>query len=358
MAGRRARSPSLWAGLALALALTASCSGTPAPPPTPTPLSIEVDGVAHQVAPGTTLGSLLNELHLRPAAGRLLSVTGEVLTRRAFPGSVELNGVEAARGTRLAAGDMVSVVDGKDQTEGTRKQAQAVNGFHPLDPQRTLRTYPVREVRLVGRVSDSVLSIDYRPIGKPKVPREVALTFDDGPWPNQTRKVLSILKHHRVRATFFMIGENVAKWPAIAQDVRRAGMTIGNHTWDHPQDPGLDSLTDHRIQTELTETTQSLRNVDVKPFLFRPPGGVYDDRVVQEARREGLRVVLWSIDTQDWRSGRTAKEITHAVLSRVQPGSIVLMHDGGGNRKATIKALPAIIKGIRKKGLKLVAIPR
>ena len=356
MAGRRARSTLLRAGLALAL--TASCSGTPSPPPTPPPLSIEVDGVAHQVAPGTTLGSLMNELHLRPAAGRLLSVNGEVLTRHKFPGSVELNGVDASRGTQLAAGDVVSVVDGKDQTEGTRKETHSVKGFHPLDPQRSLSTYPVKEVRVVGRASGSVLSVDYRPVGKPKVPREVALTFDDGPWPNQTRKVLSILRHHHVRATFFMIGENVAKWPSIAQDVRKAGMTIGNHTWDHPEDPGLDSLTDHRIQTELTETTQSLRSVDVKPFLFRPPGGVYDDRVVQEARREGLRVVLWSIDTQDWRSGRTAKEITHSVLSHVQPGSIVLMHDGGGNRKATIKALPEIIKGIRKKGLKMVAIPR
>jgi peptidoglycan/xylan/chitin deacetylase (PgdA/CDA1 family)/sulfur carrier protein ThiS len=356
MAGRRARSALLWAGLGLAL--TASCSGTPPPHPSPPPLSITINGAPHQVPPGTTLGRLLSDLHLRPAEGRLLSVTGEVLTRHAFPGTVELNGVDAPHGSPLAAGDAVSVVDGKDQTEPTRKETLAMKGFHPLDPQRTLATYPVKQVRVVGRVSESVLSVDYRPTGKPKVPREVALTFDDGPWPNQTRKVLSILKHHHVRATFFMIGENVAKWPAIAQDVQRAGMTIGNHTWDHPQDPGLDSLTEHRIQTELTETTQSLRGVAVKPFLFRPPGGVYDDRVVQEARREGLRVILWSIDTQDWRSGRTAKEITHTVLSQVQPGSIVLMHDGGGNRKATINALPAIIKGIRKKGLKLVTIPR
>ena len=152
MAGRRARSTLLCAGLALVLA--ASCSGTPAPPLTPPPLSLEVDGVAHQVAPGTTLGSLLNELHLRPGAGRLLSVTGEVLERHKFPGSVELNGVEAPRDTPLAAGDMVSVVDGKDQTEGTRKETRAVKGFHPLDPQRTLSTYPVKEVQVVGRVSD------------------------------------------------------------------------------------------------------------------------------------------------------------------------------------------------------------
>jgi len=94
----------------------------------------------------------------------------------------------------------------------------------------------------------------------------------------------------------------------------------------------------------------------VRPALFRPPGGSYGPPTLDIARSLGLRVVLWSVDPADWTPGITTKQIVARVLSAVQPGAIVLLHDGGGDRTATLKALPAIIKGIRKRHLDLVAL--
>ncbi|HEV8563344.1 MAG TPA: polysaccharide deacetylase family protein [Actinomycetota bacterium] len=217
----------------------------------------------------------------------------------------------------------------------------------------------MRRIDVVGRTSDEIKSRVYRPIGKAKVPGKVALSFDDGPWPKHTRDVLKVLRHHHVRATFFMIGQNVERWPGIARDVVEAGMVVGNHSWDHVQDPLFAKIRPHRLRTELTDTNGALVELGVKhPYLFRPPGGSFDNQVVQEARRQGLRVANWNVDPRDWRSSRTAMQIAHWVLAHVRPGSIVDLHDGGGNQKATVRALPKIIKGIRKMGLKLVAIPR
>jgi len=94
----------------------------------------------------------------------------------------------------------------------------------------------------------------------------------------------------------------------------------------------------------------------VRPTLFRPPGGSYGAVTLDVARSLGLRVVLWSVDPADWTPGISSKAIVHRVLSNVGPGSIVLLHDGGGDRSATLAALPAIIKGIRARHLDLVTI--
>jgi len=92
------------------------------------------------------------------------------------------------------------------------------------------------------------------------------------------------------------------------------------------------------------------------PVAFRPPGGSYSDFVVRTAEAAGMRVVLWSVDPLDWQKGTTAREIVERVLDSVQPGSIVVLHDGGGDRSATIEALPKIIRGIRKKGLEFAVL--
>ena len=366
MAGRYVRSVFFRVGLVLAVPIagcTSAPAATPTPPPTPAPppvaIAITIDGLTHQVIPSTTLGRLQRDFHLKPEAGRLLSLSGATLEPKEDPGRLLLNGFEAERRTTLAAGDAIVVVSGQDRTEGTKKVEKILKGKRPADPQFSLRTWPMKEIDTVGRVSGDLGSVLYRPIGRVKVPGKVALTFDDGPWPTYTRKVVKVLRHHHVRATFFMIGENVERWPGIARAVVKAGMAVGNHSWDHVQKPVFAKIRPHRLETEVSKTNEALERLGVKrPYLFRPPGGSFDDRVVQEARRHGLRVVNWNVDPQDWRSSRSAKEIAHAVLSHVRPGSIVDMHDGGGDQSATVKALPMIIRGIRKMGLKLVAIPR
>ncbi len=339
--------------------ILAACSGAVTAIPSPAPdLTIIVNGQAHPVFPGTTFALLQSDLGLHASDGRLLSVSGETLDRHDSPGQITLNGGPAKKGQMLEAGDSIVVTPGLDRTEGTKRVVVKLAGQHPAVPQRTLATYPMNEISTVGRVSGEVARIEYRPIGKAKIPGEVALSFDDGPWPGQTEKVLKILKRFHVKATFFMVGSLVEDYPGIARRVVDAGMTVGNHTWSHPEYPGLDELKPHRLESELTKTSAVLRRVGVRPFLMRPPGGLYDKGAVQEARRLGLRTVTWSVDPSDWMASRTKKQLVKLVLSRVRPGSIVLMHDGGGDQSATIAALPQIIRGIRKMGLKLVAIHR
>jgi peptidoglycan/xylan/chitin deacetylase (PgdA/CDA1 family) len=361
MARKRFRFAVPAAGLALAAAILVGCSSAPAAPPsshTTTPLTVMIQGSPLPFVPGSTLGTVIRDLHLRPKAGRLLSVSGDVLQARVNAGEVLLNGTPASRTTGLGEGDVVTVVDGSDRVEGTRKETQMLRGRHPGDPQYSLGLWKLKQVQRVGRISGDVASLRYVPTGRPEIQRQVALTFDDGPWPTSTRRIVKILKHHHVKATFFMIGQNVEQWPAIAQDVVRAGMTVGNHSWDHPETPPFAELEPHRLLTELSRTNDALRSAGVKdPFLFRPPGGSWDEEVVRAAKDQGLRVVNWDVDPQDWRANLSAKEITHRVLSNAKPGAIVDLHDGGGNQSATVKALPMIIKGLRKRGYHLVAIP-
>ncbi len=343
------------AALALA-ALLAACTTGPAPAsisPTPTAFVITVDGQDRTVAPGTTLRSL----HLHPRSGRLLSVTGHVLERGAFKGHVEVNGdPHPAPSAPLHVGDAVKVIDAADHTEGLRRLSHLTKP-RLGNPETTLTSYPMRRVTTIGRISGTVSSITYRPVGHPTPPRQVALSFDDGPWPVSTLRVLKILKRYRVPATFCMVGYEVARYPSIAQAVKKAGMTICNHSWDHPLNPALADLTPQHLHDELSRTNDALTALGIQPTLFRPPGGSVSDAVTQEARDQGMRVVMWNVDPQDWKASLTAKQVVQRVLSHVQAGSIVLLHDGGGDAAHTIKALPAIIKGIRKMGFELVAIP-
>ncbi len=356
--GARLLAPLLGVGLVATLLSACSSSTTPPSQPSPPPITVTVEGLPRQVPQGTSFGELLRQLEIHAKAGRLLSVTGAVLVPHAYPGSVLLNGSNPPRATTLAAGDTIAVVDGRDRTEDTKRVATLLKGFRYGDPEFTLSTYSLREIDTVGKISGEVQSVEYHPVGKARVPGQVALTFDDGPWPDSTRRVLSVLRRFHVKATFFMIGENVQKWPGIAHDVVRAGMTVGNHSWDHPLSPVFADISPSRLHNEVANTDAILRQVGADPFLFRPPGGSYDDAVVLEAQRAGLRLVNWNVDPQDWRANRTPKQIAKLVLSNVRPGSIVDLHDGGGDQSATIKALPSIIRGIRKMGLKLVAIPR
>jgi len=154
-----------------------------------------------------------------------------------------------------------------------------------------------------------------------------------------------------------VVGYLVQRYPDIVRDEINAGMTIGNHSWSHPTHPPFASLRPHRIEMEMTTTNAMLNDLGVTPFLFRAPGGSSDGQVVETARVNGMRVVNWDVDPRDYLDRATAKGIAKQVLGGVRSGSIVLLHDGGGDQSATVKALPMIIRGIRKMGLQLVAIP-
>lgn len=184
--------------------------------------------------------------------------------------------------------------------------------------------------------------------------KEVALTFDDGP-SSYTGAILDTLKKYHASATFFTLGNQVSSFPLAMQRAVAEGHVIANHTWDH-QD--LTRLGPKDIRGEMSTQIDGVTGKKLPaPKLFRPPYGAVNDQVVAEARRQGMLTVLWSVDTNDYKLP-APDAMTAQVLAEVQPGAIVLMHDGGGDRTTTSDALPMIIKGLRKAGYKMVTVPQ
>ena len=352
----RADRPLLRAALVLALAIVPFFAATVLGD-TPSPISIMVDGRPALVAAGSRLGAVERRLRLDPADGRLIAVDGTVLDRHADPGRVLVNGTAAHAGFRLADGDVVTVENGRDRVEGTRRVRTVLRGRHPGDPEFSLATAKMARVDTVGRVSGTVVATDFRPIGRVHRPRAVALTFDDGPWPGTTRAILRVLHRMHARATFFVIGYLARRQPALVGAELRAGMAVGSHSWDHPENPPFARLSPRRVGEELGKVNRYVRDTFGAPIrVFRPPGGSVDGGVVAAADALGMRVVNWNVDPRDWVDGISPKQIVRAVLGSVERGSIVDLHDGGGDQRATVRALPSIIRGIRRRGLRLVVV--
>lgn len=180
----------------------------------------------------------------------------------------------------------------------------------------------------------------------------VALTFDDGP-SLYTAKILSVLKRNHVKATFFMIGLNVLKKPQIAKMVAAEGHLIGNHTLSHF------SLKNRQLwflEREITSSQKIIKDVcNVNPVWFRPPYMHYDSLTLSFIRTKGLKIALWTVDSEDWKA-KKADAIYNNVISNLKPGSVILMHDGGGDRSETVKALERIIKEAYRRGYIFVTL--
>jgi peptidoglycan/xylan/chitin deacetylase (PgdA/CDA1 family) len=353
------RRRSLWFAVLVAGALVAAVSPVlllgPAGFPSPI-ITVWSQGQPHYVPIGTTFTRALAELHVRARPGDFLDVNGGVLRRGVNPGYVLLNGQRVTGDPMLVEGDVIFAEQGRSRTERTEIEVIRLHGRRPANPEASLATAPYEEVVTKGKVSGLVVSAIFRPVGKAKVPPAVALTFDDGPWPDSTEKVVEVLKRFHVEATFFVVGYLAERYPQIVRDEMAAGMSVQNHSWDHPFRTPFRDLPRKKVHDEIAKTKLYLATLGVDATLFRPPGGTYSPMVVQVAGELGTRLVLWSVDPKDWEPGATAKGIRKAVLANIEPGSIVELHDGGGNRSATLKALPGIIKGIRARGLTLVAL--
>lgn len=181
---------------------------------------------------------------------------------------------------------------------------------------------------------------------------EIALTFDDGPDPVFTGQVLDILAHYGVHATFFCVGLHVNALPDEVRRIVDAGHSLGNHTWSHPFMPDL-SPRQFRLQLERTDEAFD-RAVGRVPTVFRPPYGARTPETLGELLSGGAALALWDVDSWDWARPGPAK-IASTVLDHAGPGSLILMHDGGGDRSQSVAALPAVIEGLLERNLRFVA---
>ncbi|MDR3687368.1 MAG: polysaccharide deacetylase family protein [Coriobacteriia bacterium] len=350
------------AGVLLAAALVAVLWGLSGP------VRVDVDGISRTVKPGTTIADLAAAHYTNGRAGSLFSIKGGIIGMSAGdPGTYERNGRPVDATQRVFEGDVITSHSGADRTERT------ISTTVSIDPTATIQgTGPILTVVRPGKpgvsvvrkgaisgqiVSNTVVTPAENIVLQASMPASgaklVALTFDDGPWPVQTEKIVAILKAAGVRATFFELGQQVQHYPAISRAVIAAGDVIGNHSWNHPF---LTKLKAPGVRHQIADGASAIKAATGETAtLFRPPYGAINNTVWAQAKTEHESIVLWDVDTLDWSKPGVPK-ILNNLQREIGRASIVLMHDGGGDRSETIAALPLAIDWLKAQGYTFVTV--
>src|SRR5213082_3146877 len=179
----------------------------------------------------------------------------------------------------------------------------------------------------------------------------IAITFDDGPSATLTPKLLDILAAHRIKATFFVIGENVVEHPEIVARAAREGHEIGNHSWSHPN---FGKMSDEGVRGQVQRTDDAIKDATgTRPILLRPPYGSITAREKRWINDQfGYQIILWDVDPYDWkRPGPSV--VRNRILKETRPGSIVLSHD---IHPGTIEAMPSTFDALEAKGFKFITV--
>ncbi|WP_163572311.1 polysaccharide deacetylase family protein [Fodinicola feengrottensis] len=182
--------------------------------------------------------------------------------------------------------------------------------------------------------------------------KNIALTIDDGPSPTYTPEYLRLLAKLHIKAVFCLIGENVQRYPNLVKQIVAGGHLLCNHTMHHDEHLGTKSTS--TIHQDITATTAVIMKASggVRPVFFRAPGGNWTSRLLAESRKVGLTPLDWSVDPRDWSRPGVAHITT--VIKNAKPGSIILCHDGGGNRTQTYAALQKALPALKSRGLTFV----
>jgi peptidoglycan-N-acetylglucosamine deacetylase len=243
-------------------------------------------------------------------------------------------------------------------SHGSARRNRAATANHATRPVPATRPTPAEQRALTHQAEEKAVNsvLAYTPAvtqGGSKG-HELALTFDDGPGP-YTQRLVKTLDRLHIQATFFAIGEEERYFSAGTALELRSGDVVGDHTETHPM---MASLSAHDQREELVEQIARIELLGgPRPRLFRPPYGSFNATTFHILHQLHLLMVLWSTDTSDY-TLPGVPAIVHSALAGAHPGAIILMHDAGGDRSQTIAALPAIVKGLRKRGLQPVTIPR
>jgi peptidoglycan/xylan/chitin deacetylase (PgdA/CDA1 family) len=188
-----------------------------------------------------------------------------------------------------------------------------------------------------------------------KQERVAYITFDDGPSPVWTPRILDILQREHVRATFFVLGFRSEKYPWLVRRIHKEGHEIGNHGYYHTY---IVHQNQRWVQAEVRRADAAIEAAcGVKPMYFRPPGGILNAANLQAVRKMGHPIAMWTVDTNDWKA-TSAASIIGTIRRDVKPGAIILMHDGiDSSSRYTVKALPSVIHYLRQAGYSLQVLP-
>jgi peptidoglycan-N-acetylglucosamine deacetylase len=185
----------------------------------------------------------------------------------------------------------------------------------------------------------------------PEAGRTIAITFDDGPSAKLTPMLLDMLKQRKIKATFFVVGQNAAEYPDILKRIAAEGHEIGNHSWSHPQ---LTRLSRSGVDAQMEKTNAAIRAaVGRDPVVMRPPYGATNATLNKHYEQDyGMKVILWSVDPLDWKY-RNAARVEQGILSQTGPGGIILAHD---IHPSTVAAMPATLDALLSKGYKFATV--
>jgi len=333
------------------------------------PMPVTVDGALMVVPRYATTGLLVAQGSFAESRGDLMSVRGRLLQRGAGGAPrVLVDGSPHGPGIALYPGARLTAVRGDDLPESTIDRtiettpAVRYRGSGPVESVEDSGT-PATVRVVAGSISGEEVTRTAVSPGTPMTvrrepawtkPKRVALTFDDGPWRGTTDEILRQLVAADVKATFFVIGNRLrGGGAAIEKRVVAAGMEIGNHSLSHRL---LGHAPPKTVKKQIRKGSQAIERVlGVRTRWFRPPGGSTSARVRRSAKRAGLRVAMWTIDPKDWKRP-SAQAISRHILDRVRPGSIILLHDGGGDRSSTVEALRAVLAGLKARGYSMVTL--
>lgn len=231
------------------------------------------------------------------------------------------------------------------QTACQRKKSTHAAGPAPVATRPGMKNQGVNMA--VGSLPPGT-QLSYSRVGNITAPF-IAITFDDGPHATNTPRLLDMLSSRGIKATFFCVGTNVARYPNIVRRIIADGHEMANHTWNHPK---LSSLGDSGVRSELDRANAGILNVaGVAPRMYRPPYGAITARQKQFIMSEyGYPTILWSVDPQDWQRPGPAV-VTSRILAGTKPGAIILVHD---IHPPSVDAMPATLDGLLARGYRFV----
>ena len=348
----------------------------------PRSYDVTVNGEVVNVERDATIADVIEAGYATPNPGNLMAIDGSVATEGggdAFAATVNGNATTDAS-TVLKKDDVVEITDGADQTEtyteteeaiphGTVESDTSAGGYwagslHVYqkgeDGTRVTRTGDVSGVVQAEVVKDPVDS-GYRiytaDVGEDKV---IALTFDDGPWETTTDQILDVLEANGAKATFFTIGNQISYNADKIQREHDLGCQVCTHTWDHASGSGQGvNITYMSADEQINEIQQGYAAIkealgEEPSHVTRSPGGNYYGETVSILEPYIDAEIGWDVDTEDWRLPG-ADAIYERIMS-VQPGQVILCHDGGGDRSQTVEAVSRAVPELVAQGYKLVTI--
>lgn len=327
---------------------------------------IYVDGSRQAILASTRLVSLGAMSGYSSKQGNLVDISGKLITKnRGKPPKVFINGRPAGNNDILRHKDSLEIQKGNDFVEALEMIEEELLphsvitiGKGPfvkmVEGKKGKQT--VFRGSISKKMTRSVIAKQPEPekiqrfaaINNGKV---VALTFDDGP-SRFTVSLLNVLKSHNVPATFFVVGYAIKRQPSAMRAIINGGYEIGNHSNTHF---ALSNQSQEVQFADMKECSRLIESSGAKSQWYRPPGGRFSYQTLISAKKLKLTTVLWTVDSEDWQK-KGAASITDNVLTRLSPGAVILLHDGGGDRRQTIAALPGIITGIRSRGYKIVPL--